>query len=388
MPKVTDRSIDFMDFVTGPFVGNAAIEEYLLSSQSLYNDLRDEASVLNVLQFPDRCPSKFLPTLAASIGFPLLDKPFATTREQRNLLKWAYWIFERQGTLHAVDKIIKILGFDPVTYKEVISEPFRLNGTPLYDPSQKIALQCGDDFDDSDVSDWEPQNAGSSWSVVNQRYVGEGNGNNHTSNCSLQDQVYQTSAGNWCTSVELEVLGGSGSHYPNFGIMLHWENPGNYILVSLITDAGTDYLRVIADHPDIPETKTPHILANVELPDDDYKLGVHTLRVWNRELNLTVCLDDRTIVTNVAYPHALTADTRMGLFANESTKAAFDNFSVIKLNIIDRGLLYSDKEITRQLHVSLYGDPSQRAAKVAYLQRILPEFVPFGVEVIVETIEP
>lgn len=366
----------------GAHKGNEAVNEYLSSVQAQYNELRIEANRLKFLAIIDSCPVKFLPHLAGTLGFELLDSPYATESERRNLLKWAIWIYKRKGTRAAIAKICEILGFT-VTFREVVSEPFLIGGTRLYSIDDRKSYEYGDDFDDCDASDWESLSAEATWGVVNQRYVGEGDSGSESEHVCLQDQTYNTGNSDWMVETKFEAISGSGDYYPWVGIVLFWESQYENLKVKLFRQFGIDTLIVEGCYSGICLP-----LASIALPSQiDYKTGIHTLRIWDWDNQyLTVCLDDRTIAYQVAYPSFWTVGARKGLIVGQATKAAFDDFRVWQLGFVDRGLLYETKEVTRQLHVRLSGTTTQPTAKIEYLEKILPNYVPFGVEVIVETV--
>lgn len=381
MTKVVDRQVEFMDWLEA-HKGNEAIEEYLSPVQNQYNELRLHASAIRNLAILDHIPVKFLPHLAGTLGFELLDMPYATECEQRNLLKWAIWIYKHKGTRAAIAKICEILGFT-VTFKEIVSEPFLIGGSRLYSIDDRKSYEYGDNFDDSDVSDWEVLGSGATWDVVNQRYIGEGDDPDSGDHVCVQDQTYNTGNSDWMVEAKFEALSGSGDYYPWVGIVLFWEGEYENLKVRLVRKFGVDKLIVEACYSAfcIP-------LAEIALPSQiDYKTGVHTLRVWDWDnKHLTICLDDRTIAYQVEYPSFWQNGARKGLIVGQATKAAFDDFRVWQLAFVERGLLYKTKEVTKQLYVRLDGNPSQQTAKLEYLETILPNYVPFGVEVIVETV--
>jgi len=356
--------------------GSEQLNRFLSIFEDKHQELETFARDLNKLLWYDRCPAKYIFRVAQNLGFPLLDSPYASESERRNFLKWTTWIWLRKGSAQALIKLINILCYS-LAFSESMAEDFILNYHKTYDLESRFLESDLHQFNGS-ADGWAKEASGSSWTLSSNRYVGVGDGTDDRDNCSLVDNDYQ----NFYVETDFQILGGSGTYYPYFGIMLAYTSRGYNLGVFIYSDGGNDYLRISGWYMGFELIPTGYRLHDIT-GMVDYKSGVHRLKVHLNKEKFSVAIDDTTLITPFTFEGINTAFhfERKGLFSNESTEVAFDNFKVGKLRPMGVPRLLGDGA-EKSIRLRLIGSPDNDTAKRAYLADVVPRyFVPYGVDV-------
>lgn len=367
---------DSPGFLPGKDHGNQQLNRFLSIFEKSYADYQKFAGDLYKLMWYDECPGKYIFRLAQNLGFPLLDAPHASEVERRRFLQNAIWILKRKGTLAAVRKIVELLGFYCI-FQEQVQEDFIVNRHKLYSLEDRTADEFIDRFNAGTLEGWEKQEPASDWQLISNRYRGTGDGTDKRSNCSVTANNFSPC----CLETEFQVLGGSGSNYPYFGIYLDYIHPFSSSLgVFLYSSGGSDYLWLTGYKSYWQVVDQLYDITGMVA----YKSGVHMLRVIYFKDRISVAVDDVTLVKpfffegmSLLWP--LTSNK--GLFVNQSTQVAFDNFRICQLKETGTPKL-AGGESEKKLKIKLYGEPGNMDAKKEYLQEVIPRyFVPVGVDV-------
>jgi len=390
MPKVEKQKIDRS---ANPFMpqfsqGNSDLIEFLKPFDYNLNWLKDEADALPTLIRPDKCPRKFLPLHAANLGFELPDHRFCTEEIQRKLLAAVPYIYFYRGHINCIKKFMEILGFSYQGHHEEVGDALRANAGRSYDYDVRIFyINVDDDFNDGDITNWAKTRSGSAWIPVNGRLEGTGDGSDNWDNNCLHEFNIATHYIKTCYSVDFEVLGGSGTKFPNFGITMFDYLHSFGIQYGFRTEGGTSYLDSW-----LLAYGSPFLYDSIDLTGFpvDYTTGVHTLRIFETGDNVTIGLDDETIVLNWVHPQSSlkNAGAHPGLFCNQSTNVAWDNFRYDRIGVLVPNKTFSGNQFAKHITIiySWSGDEAEHDKWIEYLNLILPAYVPVGVQIIWERI--
>lgn len=388
MPKVEPWELNRINsrFMPRLYRDNEDLAEFLIPFDGLYNELLSEGTNLELLMDAGRCPRRMLPLLASNLAFELPEHRFATEMTQRRLLGSASYINANRGHINCVKRFLEILGFTYVSHYEEVSDSLRANAGRSYSyPIRVLYNHFTDDWDDQNMDGWAKSRAGSTWSVLNGRLLGTGDGtDNWDNNCLFEDYNIDRDHPVNCYKVDFEVLGGSGSKHPNFGITMYDIEGNTGVQVGFRTDGATDYLDhwiIMASTPTIAQSKDITGLVN-------YKTGVHSMIVWEFTDKLTIGLDDITLVHEWDnLPDLLKIDAaHPGLFVNQSTQVAFDNYQFDRIGSLVPNRIFStgvyDKKLT--IIYTWSGSASEKNKWLEYLNKVLPNYIPIGVEIVWE----
>jgi hypothetical protein len=360
--------------------GNSDFRKFFSIIEDLYLAKLAFGNNLDKLMWYDECPAQYIYRLAQYLSIPYYHRltEITSDKERRTLLKNAAWIWKRKGTKAALEKIFEILGFYSYMEEEV-KEDFIIGFHNIYGLGDRTADIFTDNFNDGTADGWEKQLAGSTWEVVSSRYYGTGDGTNNRGNCSVILNPFNP----LYMQVDFQVIGGSGSMHPNFGVYLAYVTTGTNLGIHFYTSGATDYLYVSGFYSGFEIIgETYDITGKV-----DYKSGVHTLKVHYFNNKISVAIDDTTLITplSVGWLHILWPLLHKGLYVNQSTQVAFDNVEIRRLKTMDCPLMPGDDPMGRTLRIWLYGAPDNAAAKKEYLQDVIPKyFVPACVQVVWE----
>lgn len=367
---------DSPDFLPGKDQGNDQLNRFLSIFEESYAGFRDIAGDLNKLVWYDECPGKYIFRLAQNLGFPLLDSPYASEVERRRFLQNAVWILKRKGTLAAIKKIIEILGFSCI-FQEQIQEDFIINRHKFYSIEERTSDEFIDRFNAGVLDGWEKQEPASDWQLISNRYRGIGDGTDKRSNCSIIANNFNS----FYLETEFQVLGGSGSNFPYFGVYLNYLDPYmSSFGVFIYSDGGSDFLWITGYKSYI------HVIDQVYniTGKVDYKTGKHLLKVIYFQDRISVGIDDTTLINPFLFEGITILwqfSDNKGLFVNQSTQVAFDNFRICKLKETGTPKL-AGGDSEKKLKIKLFGDPENADAKKEYVQEVIPKyFVSVGVDV-------
>ncbi len=342
-----------------------------------YEDKIDLIDNLLYLLWYDECPDKYIFRIAEILGFPLLDSPYATEKERRNFLKYAVWIWKRKGTIAGLRKILSNLGYYLAEFEESVQEDFTLNFHKVYGLDQRTYEMTSDDFNDGIADEWDVQND-STWEVRSNKYVGLGNGSDSRANASIISNSYKR----FYFQTDFQVLSGSGTYHPYFGLFLSYNSQWRNLGIFLYSDGGSDYLKISGWYDAFEIISEVYDITGKV----SYKTGVHKLKIHYCENKISIGIDDTTLII----PYAIENIEQFwpfffkGLFVNESTEVAFDNVEIRRLSTMGVPVLPGGNS-QKILRIKLYLTPPNDSAKREYLADVVPKyFLPAGIQVVWE----
>ena len=360
--------------------GNPDFRKFFSIIEDIYLAKLTFANNLDKLMWYDECPTEYIYRLAQYLSIPYYHRltEITSEAERRTLLKNAAWIWQHKGTKAAIEKLFEILGFYSYMEEEA-KEDFIIGFHNIYGLGDRTADIFTDNFNDGTADGWTKQLPGSTWEVISSRYYGTGDGNNSRANCSIISNPFNPTY----MQVDFQVIGGSGTMHPNFGVYLAYVTPGTNLSVHFYTSAGIDYLHVSGFYGGFEAiSQTYNITGKV-----DYKSVVHTLKVHYFQNQISVGVDDTTLILplSVGWLHILWPLLHKGLYVNQSSQVAFDNVEIRRLKTMDCPLFPGDDPMAKTLRIWLYGAPENAAAKKVYLADVISKhFVPAGVQVVWE----
>jgi hypothetical protein len=384
----TDRGIteappdSYIDLVFDKYIPevhryNTEFRKFFSIIEDRFADYLESIDNMDKLLWYDECPDEYIFRLAQYQSFPLLNSPVASERERRNFLKYAAWIWRRKGTLTAIEKIFDILGFYAYIEEEV-SEDFIIGFHNFYGLGDRTVDIFTDNFNDGSADGWEKKLAGSTWEVVSSRYYGTGDGTDNRANCAIISNSFRP----FYMQVDFQVIGGSGSLHPNFGVYLSYISTGTNLGVHFYSSGGSDYLYISGFYGGFEIISDTKEITGVI----DYKTGVHTLKIHYFNNQISVGIDDMTLTTplSVGWLHVIWPLLYKGLYVNQSTQIAFDNMEIRRLQTMDCPRFPGGNQ-QKALRIWLYGTPENADTKKEYLESVIPKhFVPAGTQVVWE----
>jgi hypothetical protein len=316
--------------------------------------------------------------MASNLGFELIDLPFADEAERRELLRYAVAIYRYKGTLNGVRTLLLILGFE-FTLTEVFSPgaQFICNFNRVFDRSLiATPVFTTDDFSSGNLSPWNPPlNTTSWWRIETAALHATGNGADDPLNALLFTDA--TAACRFTVEYTPDVALDSPSE---LGLYLRYQDADNWVRLQYQVYMSYEILALVKK---TAGAETGVTLLTVDLGDLGANTGTHTLWVWDDGAdNYTIGIDDQTLVAAYAFACTGIARGKKGLWVNRDRTIAFSEVSVDTHTWADMGGLFDPDLSVRKLQIEL-NDPAgeHTAAKKEYLERILPNYVPAGVEV-------
>lgn len=353
---------------------NADLKEFLISPNTIYNDIKVSAgSVRNIYDY-SMTPSSLIPFLTQMFGFELIDERYADESERRTFLGQIVWIYKRKGTLAAIEKIIELLGFT-ATITEVFSDeiPFVLNQHKLWDKSDYAVISFQDMFD-HDLSKWnQPLNLTSWWRISSSALFADGDG----TDSDLNGMLFDNTETDYYIETTFAIVSGHGIN-TEIGIYLRYVDANNWLRLEIITDnSGDDYL--VLREKDGTESST----SLLQLTDIDYADGfAHTFWAYVDHVNelITCGFDNKTYIYQAAMNLSINTSSKKGLWVNRGLSVIFGDMKVETLEKNRSAILFDPTMVDRKLQIQLTGSPSYSQNKKDYLAQVLPEYIPFGVD--------
>jgi len=381
------------DYFLVPFVprvnqGNAALKKFLIPFSRLYAETILQADGICDLARWDECPQAFLTHLASTLGFELIDLPYATEAERRACLAAAVSLYQKKGTLAGIEQLIGLLGCGcDLTEIYSLDVPFIANQHRSWSLAGAGTASFEDDFTALNLSKWlQPLNLTSWWrtyydSTPDISYlIATGN----AADDNLNGMLFLDDETDYRIEVDYEIIAGATAPAET-GIFLRYFDSSNWIKLEF-------QVRAISGSPQylVLVKNVAGAEASVDLVEIDTTVvapatGRHVLWVFvsPKDANddyLTVGFDDVTLVYRAAFSTAGISNTKKGLWVNRSMTV---NYYGVELLAIDRHAIakafdpdFAYREL--QIHLTPTGTPT---GKVEYLERVIPKYVPAGVEV-------
>lgn len=357
---------------------NDHLDRFLAPLDQLFGKSYDEAFDLAHLLRWDQCPSRFLAHLGANFGLELIDAPYATEAERRHAIENIVWIYQRRGTVAGIEKFIELLGFTPtVTESFSVNIPFVTNQHSAASLDAATTTILEDDFSASNLAAWDyPLSINSWWRVQAGKMRGTGDGQDNPRNALIRDESSEL----FYMEMEFELTIGTVIQH-SIGMYLAWEDDDNWLRVSLFTDlSNVDFLR-LTRRQDAAEVYIDlvNITNIVDHGDGPHKFWVHR---WTDD-KYTIGIDDITLVNKYAIPGTPIdiAFTKKGIWLNRGYSADFTSFLVRTMDRPRMARLLDPAFLKRKIQISLTGSPLYQAAKEKYLERVMPNYVPVGVDI-------
>lgn len=377
--EISEYDPAFLDtFLPGIDRENEDLRTFLIPFTTQLQEVLHWVRDLHHLPFHGRCPEAFLTHMASNLGFELIDLPFADENERRQLLRDAVEIYRLKGTLGCIDALCTLLGFT-ATLTEVFStgSPMICNYHRLWDRSLVATSSFIDDFSSGNLALWNtPLNTTAWWRIDDGELVGTGNGADDPLNALLFDD----SAATCLFSVEY-TPDGTLVAPAELGLYLRYQDPDNWVRIKYKLGASSSQGLVL--HKKVAGAETIVTLITFDNADGWFNSGTHTLWVWDDGAdNYTAGMDDQTLVYDYAFACTGVARGKKGLWVNRGATVAFSQVTVDTHTLADAARIYDPDFAVRKLQIAL-DDPAgdHTDAKKEYLHRILPNYVPAGVEI-------
>jgi Phage tail protein (Tail_P2_I) len=352
---------------------NPAFRRFFSIIEGLYSKRKAEADKLNKLLWYDENPDKYLFRIAQYLGFPLLDAPFASESERRNMLKYSAWIWKRKGTRAALEKLFSILGFTSYIEEES-AESAIFNAHGFYSLNWRTTDLVTHDFNGGTAEGWEKQNTGSTWEVKYNKFYGTGDGTSDPRNSSIIANSFYP----FYMQTDFQIVGGSGASYPCFGVLLSYNGLLNCLWVYFYSDGGNDYMSILGSYLGVAIlSENYNITGKVA-----YKSGNHTMKIHVFNDNISIGIDDTTLIKPFHFENIQDFWPMYfkGLNANQSTEVAFDDVEIRRLKTLGSPR-FAGAAAERKLWITLSGSPDNEIEKREYLADVIKHFIPHGIEV-------
>lgn len=369
--KCHPRAIDILDFMDS-CQHSDGMQEFAQPINQILNWIRERAWSLESLARWADCDPRYLGLLAGNHAFELIDMPFATESERRHLVAEIVPILKRRGTLWSVRRIAEILGFT-VELVEDYQAVGQWNRHKFFSPAGSGSRVEKYDWDDGTMQGWSNEIYGGFSPVAGRlRGMQSSPGGDLWAAATIAD-----SSANSLIRVKFRPL----PSQPNctLGMIVRCADSVNSAIMVVVQAQATNAtikLRLYSSwHAWIDLWQTA--VSNVNLMD-----GWHRLSVWDNGDNLTICIDDRTVGFEIDV-HGIDVSVKKGLWVDEYRVADFDDWERFEVDRRKQAKFFSAGQFSKSLTVSLSGSPYQDSAKREYLAKILPQFVPMDVTVIV-----
>lgn len=363
--RIKPHAIDILDFLPSCQKSPGMIELVGPLNAQL-NEMYDLTRSLQYLGDYGQCDQRFLAHLAANFGFELIDLPYATERERRRLVRDAFWIMKRRGTLWSIQRICEDLGF-----VAVITSDYQISGRwnkhRYWSRMGITSEEHNFNWDDSTMQGFVNESLGN-FKAIAQRL--RGSALTGTMAPTMSATFPQTTS-DYNLQVDYRLLS-TGDCW--FGVVARYESANKALLVTLDKSGAAESLTVYAH---IGTWIPLHI---VDISGIVWRTGDHRITIWDTGQTITVILDETTLIYQQNYA-ALVASVKKGLFCAYGTEVEFDNFVLRVLDRRKQPKWFAAGQADKTLTITLSGSPQFEDAKREYLAKIIPEFVPIDVTV-------
>ncbi|MGB5107337.1 MAG: phage tail protein [Candidatus Zixiibacteriota bacterium] len=364
--RIRPQAIDILDFLPS-CQKSAGMIELVAPLNLQINEQYDLARSLQNLGDYDLCDQRFLSHLAGNYGFELIDLPYATERERRRLVRDAFWIMKRRGTLWPVQRIIEDLGFT-ATFSEDYQISGRWNKHKFWSRMGITSEEHSFNWDDSSMQGFANESLGN-FKAIAQRL--RGSALTGTLAPTMSATFPQTTS-DYNLQVDYRLLS-TGDCW--FGVVARYESATKALLVTLDKSGASENLTVYAH---IGTWAPLHV---VDISGTTWRTGDHTISIWDTGDKITVILDDVTLIYQQNYA-ALVASVKKGLFCAFGTEVEFDNYVLRVLDRRKQPKFFASGQADKTLTITLSGTVQFEDAKREYLETIIPKYVPIDVTVV------
>lgn len=370
--------------------GNPDLDSFLVPFNIILRENLVRISRFRDLIYWDRCPEKFLPHLASNFGFELIDIKYATETERRQLLKNVIEIYRKKGTLDSIRALIEPLGFS-VSMTEVfyqwltfICNHHRLwdrrlvSTTKLWSYDRPITFESDWDGTFADnLQKWNPPlNLSSWWRLEDRLLVATGNGSDDDTNAILFNDTTAACRFEVDYTVDADHIFTAPAE---LGLYLRYEDTNNWLRLEYrLGTAGSQHLVLV--HND-NGTETDFDLRTFPVSLIFPGSGNHRLWIWDDGADhYSAGIDDITLFYNQLVDASGIARGKKGLWVNRAETVTFNSAKVTSHQRTEIAKLFDPAFSNRKLQVHLSGVPLYAENKKQYLLRVLPNYLPAGVE--------
>jgi hypothetical protein len=349
-----------------------AMEEFLLPTTSLYLDTREAAYELGMLTKWNRCPGHYLNLFASLSNFELIDSEFSTTDDRRKFIETVPWLYQRKGISEAAQELLDLLGF---TYEwgEGYPDwvPFIKNFHRIWDNDLGTVSVFSDDFS-GNLSKWNPPQPPGYWQITNGKLRGTDDGTSSDLNLIKFDDTETQ----YYMEMKFQVVGGS-INSSRIGMYLKFIDENNWVRLVIFTTALFDVDTLVLEKK-VDGTTTPVAVRDISNLIT-HETGEHTLWVYADTLKglYTIGVDDLVAAHDFSFYTNELPPTKKGLYLNLGLTIDFDDVVVKRLDKRLVAKLISSDFQDHVVSLRLLNQPSNYAAKKAYVQRVLPRYLPF-----------
>lgn len=365
--RIKPDPIDILDFVPA-CQRSAGMEEFIKPFNLQLNEMYGLVRSLYSLPNYDCCDERFLAHLAGNFGFELIDIPYATTRERRRLVRDAFEIMKRRGTLWSIQRIIEDLGYTAL-YSEDYQISGRWNKHKFWSRMSITTEEHIYNWDDSSMLGWVNSSLGN-FKAIAQRLRGESNAGTVSPAMSA---TFPDTVSDYNLQFDYRLLS-TGDCW--FGAIARYESAIKALLVTFDKSGSSESCSVY-----IYFNAAWTALATVDISGLSWRTGEHRVTIWDTGDKITVILDDTTLMYEVGYS-AYVAAYRKGMFVAAGSLVEFDNYILRVLDRRKQPKYFASGQADKALNITLLGTPQFDAAKREYLQKIIPEFVPIDTTVV------
>lgn len=365
-------------FLPGIDKENDSLQTFLIPFATTERTLIAAAADIRDLGFWDRCPEAYLTHMASTLGFELIDAPFADETERRQLLKIAVTLYWEKGTLACIDRLITTLGF-AYTATEVFAAggPLVCNQHRMWDRSLVSTSSFFDDFSSGNLALWNcALNISSWWRIESGELVATGNGSDDDTNAKLfdDDAAACLFAADYEPATPLTATS-------ELGLYLRYQDADNWVRVVYTYTSGPSQIISIGKKIAGAETTTAIIVLPIDA--DWYNSGPHSFWVWDDGADsYTIGMDSITLVAKYSFSCTGIARGKKGLWVNRGRTIAFSRIAVDTHARADMAQLFDPDMTARTLQIELDNPVGEHTdSKREYLHRILPNYVPAGIEI-------
>lgn len=352
------------------------LAQFLRPMNTTLRELIETGYGLPLLTDWTRCPVRYLPLLASTLGLDLIGSEYATERERRSLVEWAGWLFQRRGKAEAIQKFAELLGFScAVAETTPDSVPFVLNFNRTWDIDLLTTQLIEESFDN--LHEWLPaEYPDTHWRIASGRLYDTGPG-------------YLLTENDWSTyrlqvTYEITDIPHTGLSGHSFGCYLKWA-------------AADDWLRVVMSFSAtwgnqlLLEWQTPGGSGNLVLYSfsgwdiEDFGTGEHLFWCFvdSETGTITGGIDSHGLFFDQSLPSGQLNGKKGLLGIDYDFTIAFDNWELRTFDSRLAATLFSSSHSNRSLTATLSGTPQFELAKRAYLAEVLKQYVPMGVDLII-----
>jgi hypothetical protein len=382
------------DFIV-PFLpranqGNAALKAFLIPFSRLYAEIILQAEDIRALARWDECHQAFLTHLASTLGFELIDLPYATEAERRACLVAAVSLYRKKGTLEAIETLIELLGCScDLTETYSLDFPFIANFHRMWSREAAGTTVFEDDFSEQNLSQWlQALNLTSWWrtyynpTLDQYCLIGTGNGADDDSNGLPFLNAEET----YRFEIDYEITAGHVKP-GEMGLFLRYVDSNNWIKLEYqIYDYVGATLERLAVVKKIGGAETTPIARVFDTAVIAPGVGRHKLWVFIEHVDaatdaISAGVDDTTMIFDEDITITGVANGKKGLFVNRAMTAYFYD---VLIETIDRHAIakaFDPAFSYRELHIDLLAPGDTPPGKVVYFQRVVPKYVSAGVNV-------